>query len=73
MKETKATSVDRKEMNMFKAHDKEIQIMDRIYIEGVKTLTIALDGHIKLWEGTDLLFHLKLPDLKKMTWNMDKI
>lgn len=39
----------------------------------MKTLTFAVDGHIKLWSENELLFHLKLPDLKKLVWNMDKI
>lgn len=42
-------------------------------MEGIKTLTMSVDGHIKMWESQDLLFHLKLPDLKKIIWNMEKI
>lgn len=63
-------TLDRKYINLFKAHDKEIKVMTKINVEGVRTLTISVDGHMKLWEGQELLFHLKLPDLKKITWNM---
>ena len=36
-------------------------------------LTFAIDGNIKLWQGSECLFSLKLPDLKKIAWNMSHI
>lgn len=73
LKSLKSTVVDKKFTNLFKAHDKAIEIKERIFVEGFKTITFASDGHIKLWEGCELLFNLRLPDLKKLVWNMDKI
>jgi hypothetical protein len=47
--------------------------MLKISFEGPKTITLSVGGHIKLWEQSTMLFHLKLPDLKKLTWNLEKI
>jgi hypothetical protein len=42
-------------------------------MEGTKTITFSTDGHIKLWEKHKMLFNLKLPELKKISWNMGDI
>lgn len=51
LKNAKIFSIDKKEVNLFKGHDKEIKIMAKINIEGLRTLTISSDGQIKLWDN----------------------
>ena len=58
---------------MFKAHDRSIKVIRKLKIEIFITLTISNDGFIKLWDGTDCLFNLKMPNLLKINWNMSKI
>ena len=36
-------------------------------------LTFSIDGNIKLWQSSESMFSLKLPDLKKISWNMESI
>ena len=58
---------------MFKAHDRSIKVIRKIKIEILVTLTISNDGFVKLWDGTDCLFNLKMPNLLKIHRNMGKI
>ena len=71
--DTKCDKLDKKNVLIFKPHEKEIKIISKINIEGIHTLTFSIDGNIKLWKKDKCLFNLKLPDLKKHIWEMSEI
>jgi len=61
-------------MGLMKAHEKPIVLALKIKLEIIVTLTISIDGYIRLWNSAnDCLFSLKIPSLTKMAWNMKEI
>ena len=57
-----------------KAHEKAIAIALKHKLEIMTTLTISIDGYIRLWNDKyDLLFSLKIPSLIRLVWNMKEI
>lgn len=57
-----------------KAHEKAIAIALKLKIEIMATLTISIDGYIRLWNDKyDLLFSLKIPSLMRLVWSMKEI
>jgi|LakMenEpi03Aug12_release.lakeMendotaPanAssembly.Ray.scaffolds.fasta_scaffold1205059_2 hypothetical protein len=57
-----------------KAHEKAICLALRAKIEIGVTITIAIDGYVRMWnEEYSLLFSLKIPSLVKVVWNMKPI
>lgn len=57
-----------------KAHDKSIALAIKIKIEIITTLTISIDGYIRLWNAKlECIFSLKIPSLVKIVWNMHEI
>ena len=57
-----------------KAHEKQIVIAVKVKLELLVTLTISIDGYIRLWNSKySLLFSLKIPSLVKIAWNMSEI
>ena len=62
------------EFCFLKAHEKQIVIGTKIYLDIIAILTISKDGVIKLWnQQYTVLFVLKIPFLLKLTWNMKEI
>lgn len=62
------------EIGLLKAHDKTIVMAMKIKLEIIVTLTISIDGYIKLWNKQfACLFNLKIPSLMKCLWNMKEI
>lgn len=47
----KTILLEKSDYILFKGHDREVKILAKIEIEGIRLLTISTDGHIKLWEG----------------------
>lgn len=58
-------------MGLMKAHEKQIVLVLKVHLEITVTLTISIDGYIRLWNwANSCLFSLKIPSLTKMVWNM---
>lgn len=63
-----------KEVGLMKAHEKAISLAIRAKVEIGVTITIAIDGYVRMWdEDYALLFSLKIPSLVKIVWNMKPI
>jgi hypothetical protein len=63
-----------KEVGLMKAHEKAICLALRAKVEIGVTITIAIDGYVRMWdEEYALLFSLKIPSLVKVVWNMKPI
>lgn len=63
-----------KEVGLMKAHEKAISLAIRAKVEISVTITIAIDGYVRMWdEEYALLFSLKIPSLVKVVWNMKPI
>ena len=59
------------EIGLLKAHEKQIAIALKVKLELLVTLTISVDGYIRLWNSKfKQLFSLKIPTLLKIGWNM---
>lgn len=57
-----------------KAHEKAISIAMKLQVEILVTLTISIDGYIRLWNSKyKLLFSLKIPSLLRVSWDMKEI
>ena len=63
----------RKTFKIFKAHERGIKLVRKLKVEFLVTLSISSDGFIKLWDGTEPLFSLKMPNFVRFAWNMSKI
>ena len=62
------------EFSFLRAHEKQIVIGTKIFIDIIAILTISKDGVIKLWnQQYSVLFVLKIPFLLKLVWNMKEI
>jgi hypothetical protein len=62
------------DVGLMKAHEKSIAIALKLKLEIMTTLTISIDGYIRLWNDKyDLLFSLKIPSLIRLAWNMKEI
>jgi hypothetical protein len=72
--ESKRLKLSYLEMGLMKAHEKPIVLALKIKLEIIVTLSISIDGYIRLWNGAnDCLFSLKIPSLTKIAWNMKEI